>query len=64
MRPPLPRAPRRHRLDEIACHCEPDEPCTCVEKDEMAYGAECESRYDRWKDGDDEDRLDRDWPDD
>lgn len=55
MRPPLPRAPRRHRLDEIVCDCEPGEPHTCIERDEAAYDAECESRYDRWKDGDDDD---------
>lgn len=54
MAAPLPRAPRRHRLDEIPCECEPDERCTCVEKDEAAYDAEAESRLDRWREGDDD----------
>lgn len=58
----FPRAPRRHRLDEIPCDCEPGEPHTCVEKDELAYERECESRYGRWKDGDDEPE-DRDYDD-
>lgn len=28
------------------------EACTCAYRDEMAYDAECEARYDRWKNGD------------
>lgn len=59
MRSIFPRAPRRHRLDEIECDCEPGEPCNCAEKDEIAYERECESRYERWRDGDD-DHEDRD----
>ena len=31
-----------------------DEPCDCSEKDAIAYEAECESRYDRWRDSDED----------
>jgi hypothetical protein len=60
MRPAVPRSPRRHGIDEIMERCphvdgDPEDgPCDCVEKDAAAYDAECESRYDRWKDGDDD----------
>ena len=53
----FPRPPRRPR--ELRCY--PDCPaqetadprdCTCAERDDAAYDAECERRLDAWRDGD------------
>ena len=59
--PPRSLFPRRlipSRSREVRCYpdCprqeDEDATCTCYERDEMAYDAECEARYDRWKNGD------------
>ena len=64
-RGPLPRAPHKFVRDfdlhghhrDCECSITPHEgydnvACTCRETDEDDYIAECEKRYDAWKNGD------------
>lgn len=52
----FPRAPHRPRdvrcFDDCPAH-ETGNPadCTCAERDDAAYDAECERRLDQWRDG-------------
>lgn len=60
-RGPMPHPPRRwkRRLDRDGHHRDccyqvlgPGAPCTCLERDTDDFAAECERRYDAWKNGD------------
>lgn len=63
-RGPLPRMPKRprrtaHYVDCVAAETQDGRDCNCVERDDAAWDAEGERRYDSWKNGDYTDRGDR-----
>jgi hypothetical protein len=53
----FPQAPRRARVIRCFSDCEAQytenpSDCTCAERDEALYEAECDRRMDAWRNGD------------
>ena len=64
-RGPMPRMPRRARTVECFEDCQAQvtgnpADCACGDRDDAAYEAEGDRRYDAWKNGDYAERRDRD----